>query len=48
MRVCTDLTFAHAVGELDAERGNNPGIIHIGVPVAVPCDIQRRVTTHVR
>lgn len=48
MCVGTYLTFAHAVGQLDAERWNNPGIVHIGVPVAVPSDVKRWVTTHIR
>lgn len=44
----TDLTLSIAVSQLDAERGNYTGIVHIGVTIAVPGNVQRWVATHVR
>lgn len=44
----TDLTLSIAVSQLDTERGNYTGIVHIGVTIAVPGNVQRWVATHVR
>lgn len=48
MLLPTDLTLSIAVSQLDAERGNNTSIVHIGVTIAVPGNVQGWVATHVR